>query len=68
MGLGDKAKHRAESAKGKVKEGAGRATGDPELKGSGKDDQAAASVKRARDKVKDAAREVKGAARRDTSR
>lgn len=45
-----------EDAKGKVKEKAGDATGDDDLKNEGKVDQASGSVK---DKVSDAANKVK---------
>ncbi|RXR25661.1 CsbD family protein [Oerskovia turbata] len=54
MGLGDKIKHGAEEAKGKVKEGAGKATGNERLEAEGHADQAKANVKQAGDDVKDA--------------
>ncbi len=54
MGFNDKIKNAAEDAKGKVKEGLGKATDDPELKAKGRTDQARADVKKAGEKVKDA--------------
>ncbi len=44
----------ADDAKGKLKEGAGAVSGDRSLKNEGKTDQAAGSVKKGVDKVKDA--------------
>ena len=44
----------ADDAKGKLKEGAGAVTGDKSLKNEGRVDQAAGSVKKGVDKVKDA--------------
>lgn len=61
MGMDDKIKHHAEDAGGKVKETAGRATNDPELENEGKADQAKAGLKKAGDKIKDAASDVKDA-------
>jgi uncharacterized protein YjbJ (UPF0337 family) len=54
MGLGDKAKHTAEEAGGKLKEGAGKLTGNERLEAEGKADQAKADLKQAGDDVKDA--------------
>jgi len=54
MGLDDKVKNAAQEAKGKVKEGWGKATDDPELQAEGQADQAAANVKQAGENVKDA--------------
>ncbi|MFE6234521.1 CsbD family protein [Cellulosimicrobium sp. NPDC057862] len=54
MGLGDKAKHAAEEAGGKLKEGAGKLTGNERLEAEGKADQAKADLKQAGDDVKDA--------------
>jgi len=56
MGNLDKAKNAAQRAKGKVKEVAGEATGDPRLRRKGKTDQAKAKVKQTGEKVKDAFR------------
>jgi uncharacterized protein YjbJ (UPF0337 family) len=50
----DKAKNTALHAKGKVKEAAGKVTGDDHLRADGKKDQAAASLKQAGETVKDA--------------
>jgi uncharacterized protein YjbJ (UPF0337 family) len=61
MSIGDKAKHAAEEAAGKVKEATGKATDNERLEGEGKGDQASASVKSAGDKAKGAAEDVKDA-------
>lgn len=54
MGIDDKVKNAAQEAKGKVKEGWGKATDDPELEAEGKLDQAGANVKQAAENIKDA--------------
>jgi uncharacterized protein YjbJ (UPF0337 family) len=54
MGLDDKIKNKAEDAKGKVKEGAGHASGDERLENEGKSDQVKSDFKDAGEKVKDA--------------
>ena len=54
MGVDDKVKNAAQEAKGKVKEGYGDLTNDPELQAEGKADQAAANVKQAGEDIKDA--------------
>jgi len=54
MGIDDKVKNAAQEAKGKVKEGYGDLTNDPELQAEGKADQAAANVKKAGEDIKDA--------------
>ena len=54
MGLGDKIEHNAQDAKGKLKEGAGKATGSDKLKAEGKVDQTKADAKKAGEDVKDA--------------
>lgn len=59
MGMDDKASHQGEDTKGKAKEAAGKATGNHRLEGEGKDDQASASRKKAGEKAKDAAKDVK---------
>lgn len=61
MGLDDKIEHAAEEAKGKVKEGAGRASGDERLEAEGQADQTSANVKQAGDKARDAVDDVKDA-------
>ena len=54
MGLDDKIKHGAEDAKGKLKEGTGKVTGNEQLEAEGKVDQTKADFKKAGDDVKDA--------------
>ena len=54
MSMGDKIKHAGQEAAGKVKEGAGKATGNKDMEAEGKGDQAVADVKQAGDKAKDA--------------
>jgi len=45
-----------QQAKGKLKEVAGKATGNVELRDEGKDDQSMAELKQAGEKIKDALR------------
>jgi len=52
----DKAKDKAEAAKGKVKKGAGKALGSPTLEAKGKAKQAKGNLKQAGEKAKDAAK------------
>ena len=54
MGLSDKIDNQAEEAKGKAKEGLGKATDDEHLEAEGKVDQTSGSLKQAGEKVKDA--------------
>jgi uncharacterized protein YjbJ (UPF0337 family) len=54
MSAEDKAKNTAEQAKGKVKRGAGKVTGNDSLKAEGRGDRAKGSIKQASEKVKDA--------------
>lgn len=54
MATTDKAKHTAQQAKGKLKEAAGEATGNKDLRAKGKADQTKANLKQAGEKVKDA--------------
>lgn len=61
MGTEDKASNKLQDVKGKVKETAGKATGNEDLERKGKTDQAKASVKDVGEKVKDAASEIKDA-------
>jgi uncharacterized protein YjbJ (UPF0337 family) len=56
MGAVDKAKNATQRAKGKVKESAGKATGNTRLRRRGKADQAKAKVKQTGEKAKDALR------------
>jgi uncharacterized protein YjbJ (UPF0337 family) len=53
MSAEDKVKNTAETAKGKVKEGAGTATGNESLKAEGRADQARGHLKQAGEKIKD---------------
>ena len=53
MSTTDKAKHSAQHAKGKVKEGIGHLTGNDRLEAEGKGDQVTADAKKAADKAKD---------------
>jgi uncharacterized protein YjbJ (UPF0337 family) len=57
MAMGDKVKHAAEEASGKVKETVGKATGNEDLEARGQGQQAAADVKQAADKVGDAVKD-----------
>jgi len=54
MSAKNKAKDKAEAAKGKVKKGTGKALGDPVLEGKGKAKEAKGNLKQAGEKVKDA--------------
>jgi uncharacterized protein YjbJ (UPF0337 family) len=56
MSAADKVKNTAETAKGKVKEGVGKATGNGSLEAEGHADQAKGDLKNAGEKVKDAFR------------
>ena len=60
MSLGDKIKHAADEAVGKVKETTGKVTGNEDLEARGQAEQAAASVKQTGDKAVDAAKDVFG--------
>jgi uncharacterized protein YjbJ (UPF0337 family) len=52
----DKAKDKAQAAKGKIKKNVGKAIDDPYLEGEGKADQVKGDLKQAGEKVKDAAK------------
>jgi uncharacterized protein YjbJ (UPF0337 family) len=54
MATADKAKNSAQRAKGKVKEVAGKATGNDKLRAKGKTDQTKGNLKQAGENVKDA--------------
>lgn len=56
MSTKNKAKDKVEAARGKIKKGTGRATGDPVLEAQGTTEQAKGNLKQAGEKVKDAAR------------
>jgi uncharacterized protein YjbJ (UPF0337 family) len=58
LGLGDKIQNTGEDAAGKVKEAAGKATGDRSLEAEGKGDHASANVKQAGEKAKDAVKDA----------
>ena len=59
MSAKNKAKDKAQAAKGKVKKGAGKAIDDPYLESKGKADQVKGDLKQAGEKVKDAAKKKK---------
>jgi uncharacterized protein YjbJ (UPF0337 family) len=54
MGKKDKASNKTQDLKGKVKEVAGKVSGDDKLEAKGKADQTKANLKQAGEKVKDA--------------
>ncbi len=54
MSVADKAKNTAETAKGTVKDFAGRIKDDPKLELEGKAERAAGHLKQAGEKIKDA--------------
>jgi len=54
MATTDKAKNTAQQAKGKLKETAGKVSGNDKLRGEGKADQIKGNVKQAGEKLKDA--------------
>jgi uncharacterized protein YjbJ (UPF0337 family) len=54
MSAKDKAKDKAQAAKGKVKKGTGKALDDPYLEGEGKAEEMKGNLKQAGEKVKDA--------------
>ncbi|HEX3793521.1 MAG TPA: CsbD family protein [Acidimicrobiales bacterium] len=54
MSLIDKAKNKAQEARGEMKEKFGQATDDKTIEGKGKGDKAVANLKQAGEKVKDA--------------
>jgi uncharacterized protein YjbJ (UPF0337 family) len=58
MSMGDKIKHQAEEAKGRLKKNVGDATDDPEMEAEGRAETLAAEAKQAGDKIKDAAQEA----------
>jgi uncharacterized protein YjbJ (UPF0337 family) len=60
MGLQDKIKNTAEVLVGKVKEAAGKATGDEQLEGEGKLEQGKGNLKKAGEKIKDAGKDLFG--------
>ncbi|TDC55091.1 CsbD family protein [Actinomadura sp. KC345] len=59
MSILDKLKNKAQQAKGRGKEEAGRQSGDPSLEAEGRQDRTAGGAKQAGEKVKDAAKETR---------
>ena len=60
MADADKMRNKSLETKGKLKESAGRATGDRDLEAEGRADRTEGSVKQAGEKLKDAAKGVTG--------
>jgi uncharacterized protein YjbJ (UPF0337 family) len=56
MSTVDKAKNKAQEAKGRVEEAAGKATNDRSREARGKKDKTSSNLKQAGEKVKDAVR------------
>jgi uncharacterized protein YjbJ (UPF0337 family) len=56
MGIEDKARNSAQTARGKAKDVVGHATGNKDMESEGKADQAVGHLKQAGEKVKDAVR------------
>lgn len=54
MGIADKAKNKAQAAKGDVRDKVGEATDDRSMQARGKADKASGNLKQAGEKVKDA--------------
>lgn len=54
MGIDDKIENATDDLSGKMKEGAGKASGDDSLEAEGKGDQAKSDVRQAGEKIKDA--------------
>ncbi len=54
MGIGDKMKNAADSAKGKIKEKTGDATDNEDLQAEGQTEKSVADLKQAGEKAKDA--------------
>lgn len=68
MGAEDKIRNELDDATGQLKEGAGKATGDESLEAEGRLDQAGAHARKAGEKVKDAAANVRESANRALGR
>jgi uncharacterized protein YjbJ (UPF0337 family) len=64
MSLIDKAKHKLQDAKGKVKEETGKAIGNEQMEYEGKVEQGKANMKQSGEHVRDAATDVKNAFKR----
>ena len=63
MGIGDKAKNKAEELAGKAKAGVGDATDNPDLEAEGRTEEAKADVKQAGENVKDSGDDIADALR-----
>ncbi|MFG1999760.1 CsbD family protein [Spirillospora sp. NPDC048911] len=59
MGFLDKLKNKAQKAKGRGKEQAGRETGDPYLESEGRKDRMAGGAKQVGEQAKDVAKEAR---------
>lgn len=66
MGFVDKLRNKLQMGRGRAKEEAGHATGDPYLEAKGKADRVTGSLKQVGEQVKDAARNIKNASTRPT--
>ena len=64
MGVIDKLRNKLIMAKGRAKEGTGRATGDPYLKGKGRSERAEGAGRQVGEQVKDAGKDVRDAFKR----
>jgi uncharacterized protein YjbJ (UPF0337 family) len=64
VGFMDKFRNKLQMGRGRAKQEAGRATGDPYLEAEGKSDRVAGSVKQVGEQVKDAGRNIKDASTR----
>lgn len=58
MGLGDKISNAAQDAKGKIKEGSGKALDNEQMEAEGKTDQVSSSAKQAGENIKDGFRDA----------
>lgn len=54
MGADDKINNKVDEAAGKIKEKAGQATDDPDLRAEGQNEQSKSNLKQAGEKIKDA--------------
>jgi uncharacterized protein YjbJ (UPF0337 family) len=61
MGLMDKLRNRLQMGRGRSKQEAGRAAGDPYLEAEGRADRMEGGVKQAGERVKDAGKDVRDA-------
>jgi uncharacterized protein YjbJ (UPF0337 family) len=63
MGFMDKLRNKLQMGRGRVKQEAGRAAGDPYLESQGRADRASGGVKQVGEQAKDAGRNIKDAFR-----